>query len=526
VSSGADEALPSPPALARSARVVPWLAPLLVFAVALRAVNAYPVGATHDDAVYVVLAKALATGQGFRYLNLPGAPLAAHFPPGYPALLALLWWAAPAFPANVVVFKIVNALLVAVAAFWLVRFAQARVRLSAPLAGAVAVVLSIGVPTLVLSALVMSEPLFLAIALPVLLLGERLGDGERDAGWLVAAGLLAGIATLVRSQGIALVGALVLVLCLRRRFRDAFVCGGVAAAVVAPWQWWVHAHAGGLPAPLSGTYGPYGPWFADAVRTGGLAFVVRTLGATSHAIASMLALLVAPVPGRAAGVAALALLLGLAALGAWRLWGAAPVTALFLALYLGIVLVWPYTPARFVWGVWPLLVALPLLGIRALWRWELPAPVSRRARAWLLVAAAVPAVGYLRYNVRGYRGAWWENIPRQRGEELRAVVMKIRADTPAGAVLCSNDDAAIYLYTGHQAVPSASAAAADFLHPPTVAKDANVLRDILTAYHVDGVIVTTPYQRDVADLLVQRHPPVLALTDSFPSGLIYSPIPR
>src|SRR5690242_5453962 len=44
-----------------------------------------------DGAGYSVLGMALATGQGYREIDVPGAPRHAHYPPGYPAALALLW---------------------------------------------------------------------------------------------------------------------------------------------------------------------------------------------------------------------------------------------------------------------------------------------------------------------------------------------------------------------------------------------------------------------------------------------------
>ena len=33
-------------------------------------------------------------------INMPGAPHATHFPPGYPLLLAALWKLLPSFPDN------------------------------------------------------------------------------------------------------------------------------------------------------------------------------------------------------------------------------------------------------------------------------------------------------------------------------------------------------------------------------------------------------------------------------------------
>lgn len=512
-----------------AARLAGWAAPLLVLMLAARAVTPYPVGAVPDEAVYVVLGKALATGQGYRYLNLPGAPAATHFPPGYPALLALLWRAVPSFPANVLLFKLVNAVLVAVAAVGVARWVRQRFDFSPVAAGAFAVVSTAAVPMLVLSALVMSEPCFLALLLPALLVAERATDGRAGvdgARYAVVAGLLAGALTLVRGLGLALAVAVVMALLGRRRVHHALLAGGAALLVMLPWQWWVHANATAVPAPIRGTYGPYGAWLADGWRLGGAAFVARTVSGTLGQVAALLATLAAPSAPRAVVLLSLMALLALSAVGAWRMWCAARVSALFLGLYLAIVLVWPYAPARFLWGVWPLLFALPLLGAGALWRWR-PAPRAARViRACALAVAAVPAMGYAVYTVNGYRGGWWSNIPRQRGATLRAVVLGVRTHATPTATLSAEDDAAIYLYTGHRAVPFYSFSAADFSQPPTIAEGAGMLRAILSAYAIDDVVVTTSDQRDIAQTLVAHHPPELALRDSFPGGLLYSPIPR
>ena len=68
----------------------------LVLLVAILTVTPWPVGAFQDDAIYTVLAKALATGEGFRLINLPGSPHNTHYPPGYPLVLAALWKLWPA----------------------------------------------------------------------------------------------------------------------------------------------------------------------------------------------------------------------------------------------------------------------------------------------------------------------------------------------------------------------------------------------------------------------------------------------
>ena len=45
----------------------------------------------YDGAGYAVLARSLAAGTGYRAIDHPDRPRHAHFPPGYPILLALVW---------------------------------------------------------------------------------------------------------------------------------------------------------------------------------------------------------------------------------------------------------------------------------------------------------------------------------------------------------------------------------------------------------------------------------------------------
>src|SRR3954471_18977577 len=59
------------------------------------------VGLHHDDGQYVVAAKALATGQGYRQIHVPGNPPQTKIPIFFPWLLSVLWRLAPPFPANV-----------------------------------------------------------------------------------------------------------------------------------------------------------------------------------------------------------------------------------------------------------------------------------------------------------------------------------------------------------------------------------------------------------------------------------------
>lgn len=517
-------------------RLAPVIAGAIALAVGMFLIDGLPVGVAHDDGMYVLLAKALATGQGYRWLNLPDAPPATHFPPGYPAVLALLWWLFPAFPANVVKFKLANAVFAAAAAVGTARFAERRLGMHPLSAAAFALVAMLGIPTLTLSAMVMSEPLFLALLLPLLLLAERVldraDDPRRETFALLALGLLVGAATLVRSHGIALVAAVTLLLLARRRFRAAVIFASSTLVFLLPWQLWVSARSGLVPETMRGNYESYGAWLAAGVRADGLSLILHTVARTSGELAAMCATLAAPsMPPwtRSAAVVALALL---GALGARALWRRAPVTALFLFLYLAIVVAWPFTPARFVWGIWPLVLALPLLGTRELWGWSAARLRDNRARLVLavrgtgLACAALLALGYGAYTLRGYRGHWWSSIPRSGAKTLLPLVNWAATRTRPGDVLAVEEESVVYLYALRSAVPVHTFTAQQYLRPRTPLENAAAIQAVLAHYPIRAVVMSSLSMRAAARELTIRPNPLLAVTDTFPGGIVLTPISR
>ncbi len=66
------------------------------------------VGMFVDDAWYVLLAKALATGQGYTLINSPSPGILPLYPPGFSWLLSLAYRLAPQFPQNVWLFKSIS----------------------------------------------------------------------------------------------------------------------------------------------------------------------------------------------------------------------------------------------------------------------------------------------------------------------------------------------------------------------------------------------------------------------------------
>ena len=71
--------------------VGPWILLAVVSASSVGLNTDFHAPPRFDGAGYAVLGEALASGRGYREIHEPGSPRHAHFPPGYPAALALIW---------------------------------------------------------------------------------------------------------------------------------------------------------------------------------------------------------------------------------------------------------------------------------------------------------------------------------------------------------------------------------------------------------------------------------------------------
>ncbi|MEO6526296.1 MAG: hypothetical protein ABIP93_06700 [Gemmatimonadaceae bacterium] len=516
------------PSAARSAgrrwAVALGVVAVVALAAGLAVVDGLPVGVVADDSMYVILARSLATGQGYRALNIPGLPAGTHFPPGYPALLALVSFVAPAFPDSVVVFKALNAAFLAIAAVGIATLLRRRLDVGAGWAAAAGLVSSVSVPLLILSSMVLSELFFLALVLTLLPALEQLLDEARPRGRVVALGLCIGGCALVRSHGVVLLPAALLALAVRRRWRDCALLAGAAAAVLAPWQIWVARHGGVLPVPLLGMYDSYTAWWLRGLGELGPSMIGATLATTIPETTVMLAQLFSPVRGALAHAVTLVALALLTAVGCVASWRRMPVTLLFLAGYLAIVLVWPFATARFVWAVWPLLLAPIIVGARAAVRrteWAMP------VRAALALAFVWIAAGYAAYEVRGVRGAWWSSIARASTQRIAPTVRWVASHTAPGELVASESEGAVYLYANRQALPIVSLTPRQYLHEYTPRENATEgLQAILGAYPVRTVVVGSRKAFDAAQYLVTSPRPILTPRETFPGGAAFTVLPR
>src|SRR5436305_677393 len=132
-------------------------------------------------------------------------------------------------------------------------------------------------PALYLSSMVLSETLFLALTLALLLRAEHITARAVNVRAAIGLGACAGFLFLVRSQAIALIGAIALSYIVRRRWREAAMAIGAAGLVMLPWLVWTGVHDGAVPALMRGDYGSYFAWFLDGVRERGPGILLQTL---------------------------------------------------------------------------------------------------------------------------------------------------------------------------------------------------------------------------------------------------------
>lgn len=473
-------------------------------------VDTLPVGGFYDDAFYVILAKSLATGHGYRNLNLPGAPFATHYPPGYPLFLAALWKIGPGFPANLVWFKVANAVFLSITAGVACFLARERLALSTGIALVAVLAGTVTTPALYLSCMILSECMFLALLLPMLLWAERVVARHGiPFGTALALGACGGALFLVRSQAIALIGAVALVFAWRREWRSAAVSLAATLAVIAPWLLWVHAHDAAFPALMRGDYGSYFAWFQDGLRERGVGLVTATLHRNVPDMFLHVVHRLRPLDNSIPDIVASLCAAALGMLGFARLARRAPVTFWFLLAYLGIVAVWPFPPVRFLLGIWVLLMIVLASGVQSVLEQTRPAPENVRGRQlWLTTriagaaASVVLLAGLVAYNVHGFERHFWRNNEELAARWIAPKLAWARANTDTSSIIgTDHDEGSVYLYTGRRAVPITTFTASEYLEPRSAQADGAVLTALATHFGARHLLLSSPRLRDAAAAL-------------------------
>lgn len=198
-----------------------------------------------DNARYLTVAKSLLQGSGYSRIHAPVVTPHTLYPPGYPLLLAGLMYL---FSFNLILFKVLSILalfLGLVFLFFLLR------RYADFTTAAVITVVSGLSPLLVrYSAVELTEPLFLSVAILALLLIEKSMDSSGLNKYLFGAVLVAISAYYIKSAGIVFLPLGLSYYIYKRDYNKAAVFTLIFLLLMAPW--FIRSFL--VQAPENGTY--------------------------------------------------------------------------------------------------------------------------------------------------------------------------------------------------------------------------------------------------------------------------------
>jgi hypothetical protein len=407
-------------------------------------------GPGQDDGVYMVTAKSLAEGQGYRLPNLRGHPYATKYPPLFPLFLSLAWRMQPEFPRTLQTASLLQASLLPVYLAILLLVLR-QLGLTWRRTFIVAAMTFVTFPFLFLAVTLYSEVLFGCLLLAAIWTIERSVKREVDQGGYKLAllgGLLTGLAYLTRNAALPMLAAAPIFFLLRKRARLILAFLAVALPIVAGWHIWGALHA-------SGVRTPYLDEFLRAIRTTGLGPHILSQASTlSGAIAE------AFLPGIIEflhGIPLHHLVLAASIAGSVRLgkrqhW---PLFLIFTGLYLVMITCWWFQGLqRMIIPVWPML----LVGIaeEANHFCTLAAQSSqsrsqttkgKQAVRWVMVALTL-------YIVIRNDAAMWQRIEsvysveRDERRKDRAAYDWIAAHAGPDAIVLTWKHTVAYLYTG------------------------------------------------------------------------------
>lgn len=420
-------------------------------------------GDIHDDSIYYVSAKSLASGS-YRIESLPTQPYQTKYPPLYPLLLSIAWRVNPQFPANLPIAAWISWLALPLM-LGLLMMLYPRMGFDGWRKWLLLAMLSLNSYIIAFSAKLLSELWFTALLAGVFLLVDRAAEADSRASWAVAAGALGGLAYLVRSAGIVLLVSGVLYLWMRHQRAKAIVFGAAMFPFVAGWMLWARLHQLHTDDAALVYYTDY---FRYEVYNVSFKTLHLFLWKNLDGLVSGLGYIILPNVTSSLFMKILAEVIGVAMIsGTVRMVRRGVVThglAVHYAIFaLGsafLLVIWHFPPnERFVLPLVPLAFAGLLTEMehfvgmaRAGMRHR---DVSQRIAAAVMVAlAALVFAGAfaLQTYVAGVFLDETQREQRLRNIDHRGAYAWMRANLPPDAALVAYNDPVLYLYSGHRSI--------------------------------------------------------------------------
>jgi len=443
------------------------------FLLYVRMISVGRFGASYDDTIYVTAAKALATREGYRIINLPHPIAQTLIPPLYPFLLSIIWRIHPQFPENLSGMMLLSVFLtmafLLLSYHYLVRNNYAT-RTQALL---VVALTAINWRTMNLATGIISDILLLSLSIAVLNLAEKYQEDNKS--WIVGSvlGTMMGFAFLTRTSALGLIASVAVFYLYRRKWRKLLLPLGVASLFIAGWIVWCYFNTSVISGEHASYYAGYSHGITDTVNR------LQTLNDESKLMTYLriietnaVGMIVVWVPFQSLGLRAtlpiviliplLLLALGLMVLGFLRETSKGiRLLEVYCLIYVALHLIVPsHSYERYLIPIVPFLLFFMIREVSRLCALARDAIISNRGLATkvisvvitLVLAAAIGVVVYS--NSTGiYRTLKGSQIGSYY-EEDRQTFDWIRTNTDPGSVLVCFSDLKYFLYTGRNTVRS------------------------------------------------------------------------
>ncbi len=404
-----------------------------------------------DNFNYYIYATSLAEGKGYCDLSSPGSPATSNFPPGYPILMTPLRWVTDSIVAQ----KWLNEFFL-LASILLLYFALLALPLPVDIAF-VASVAGLFCPRLLhFSTMMMSESSFLLMSMLVFFAliwmskKETTWWSELTSPWFYIM-LVALVFTYhIRTQGVALVAAVVLVLLVRRRW--AALPATLVGFVLGCLPWMLRNRALGLNGNrYLDSVMVANPWRPEMGSLGFGEVVTRFFDTLRMLLFNAFPSTIIPfaklncdAPTYTWYIYLLgAVLLVVMLFGAWRLGKQRWFAIGYIAATLGVISIFS-TPSgnRYITSVLPFLTAFLLIGCWYILSWLLQ-------RKWKTLQ--FPAYVLLLLLFFSKAGMQEEHQLAQQKypvnyQQFFAIGKSLKKSTPAGTIVCSRKPQMLYMY--------------------------------------------------------------------------------
>jgi len=446
---------------------------LISFLLYVRMISIGRFGASYDDTIYVTAAKALATGEGYRIINLRHPIAQTLIPPLYPLLLSIFWRLDPHFPENLSGMMLLSVFLTMAFLLLSYHYLVKNNYATRPQALTVVALTAINWRTMNLATGLISDILLLSLSIAVLHLAEKYL--QEDKSWIVGGvlGTMMGLAFLTRTSALGLIASVAVFYLYRRKWRKLLLILGTASLFISGWIVWCYINMSVVSGEHSSYYAGYSRGIADTVNR------LQSLNAESKLMTYLtiiktnaIGMLVVWAPFQSLGLRAtlpiailiplLLLALGLIVLGFLRETSKGiRLLEVYCLIYVALHLIVPsHSYERYLIPIVPFLLFFMIREVTHLYALASDAVISNQGLPTkaisvvigLVLAAAIVLVFYS--NLTGIYRTLNESKTGSYYEEDRQTFDWIRTNTDPGSVLVCFSDLKYFLYTGRNTVRS------------------------------------------------------------------------